>query len=329
MIQQMKNVTTFFGMLLFFLIAAGCRADTIPEGYDLDGVLLFEEILSNRTWGYFPDLVAFNPETHERFVLTRETLYNVNPSWVAGGDSIIFESKRVRDHGSPSHLYVLNTRNARITPLQAGMNLDRLSGGHIQYQRPAVNNETNRVYYYALDCKCVLSMSLYDKSVDTVGVNTKAASNIFWSNDYNYLVIQDRVGSGMHRHVVFTVYHADTYTPVLSMNTEGWTYDPSDLFNGNLLYIRLEAKPKSVEYLILFDILTGETKEIGTHDRNTTDLSNYMNPVFKDEHTIYYLKETSSNIFEIFEKDIHSGETRQITFDNRLKRNLTIYRSSR
>ena len=313
-------------IVIIFLFSIGCSSDTIPDNYDLDGVLLFEEILSNRTWGNFPDLVAFNPRTEERFILTRETLYNVRPSWVAGGDSIIFESKRVQDHGAPSHLYVLNTRNSRITPLQEGMNLDRMSGGHIQYQRPAINNQTNRVYYYGLDCKCILSMSLHDKSVDTVRVNAEAASNIFWSNDYNYLVIQDRIGAGMRRHVVFTVYKFGNYSPELLMNKENWNFHPGDLYKGKLLYTTHKAEASSVVYLKVHDMHTGEKKKIGSYDRSTTELRNYISPVFKDEHSIYYLKETSSNIYEIFEKDIQSGETRQITYDNKLKSNLTIYR---
>ena len=313
-------------LFILSILSFGCRPDTIPDDYDLHGVLLFEEILSNQTRGNFPDLVAFNPQTEERFVLTRETLYNVHPSWVAGGDSIIFESKREQDHGAPSHLYVLNTRNSRITPLQEGMNLDRMSGGHIQYRRPAVNNQTNSVYYYGLDCKCLLSIGIHDKSVDTVGVTAETASNIFWSNDSQYLVVQDRIGSGMRRHVVFTVYKFGNYTPELLMNKENWNFHPGDLYEGKLIYTTHKGEAGSIVYLKTHDMRTGEEKEIGSYDRSTTELRNFISPVFKDEHNIYYLKETSSNIYEIFEKHIESGQIRQITNDNKLKTSLTIYR---
>lgn len=308
------------------IIVAGCRSDKIPPDYDLDGVLLYNEIHSNSTQGYFPDLTAFNPNTGERFLLTREKLFNVQPSWVAGGDEIIFESKRVRDHGSPSHLYLLNTRTSRITPVHDGMDLNRITGSGLSNRSPAVNNQNNRVYYYRQECSCIASTGLDDNSVMELEIKIGTPLRIRWSNDYDYLLVHEMQGRGFNTRTKFEVYESDTYSSVLSSDSLGRSFLPGDIFNGKLLYAAHKTEVDSIISLYLLDLETGDIYEIANHDRGANQLRNFVNPIFKDEKSIYYLKEVTPNKYEIFEMDILSGEMSQVTFDNTVKGNLTIYR---
>lgn len=314
-------------ILMILFLTIGCRPDKIPEDYDLEGVLLFEEIHSNLTQGWFPDLTAYNPATGERFLLTREKLFNVHPSWVRGGDQIIFESKRVRDHGSPSHIYVLNTRTSNISSLHPGMDLDRISGGHIQFMKPSVNNLNNKVYYYGYECGCIMSTGLNNGSMEELDILVDATSKIRWSNDYEYLMVHETVGRALSRQVRFSVYKSDTYEEIVSKDSLGWTYIPADMYNNKLLFVAMQRVPDALLSLRILNIETGEEKEIASYNRKDyNNLVSFRTPVFKDEQTIYYLRELSPNRHEVFKMDINTGLSEQITSDNTQKANLTIYR---
>lgn len=323
-------------IILCFFSAAylinGCSADKLPRNLDTDGLLLYEKQGWFFVHGYFPDLWVLDPSNGRRYKITRGGPYNVHPSWVSGADRVIFESKRQRDHGGVSHLYVLNTRSGRYVPFHRGMDLNRVTGALKENTVPAVNNATGRVYYHSGSCRCIVSETLSGNDYQETPIQMDLRpTRMFWSDDYRHLVVQSYVRGQPRRNQRYRpsfweiiVYDAHTWEDTFVLARDGWNFHPGDLYNGNLIYRKREFKQGAKGEIYIHNIHNGEKNLVF---RDTADFM-ITESVFLNDTTLYVMGYSNTQSKpDIYKFDIGTSTSTQLTNDGRSKSNLTIYRT--
>lgn len=314
----MNKTATYLILLLPFL--AGCLPDRIDADYDLEGVLLFEEHLGWFSHGYMPDAVAFNPETQERFVLTRETYENGRFQWLTRHRAILFESNRKRSSAGPYHLFVLNPANNRIESFHEGVDMNRMTGGFYNNQRPIVNNHKDEVYYYSRPSGNLMVESIVHGNRRKVDFEIGYLMAGRVSNDGKHLLLHDVLNfpRGPSR---ITILDTENHNVTFQRVEDSVGFHIGDIYDDKFIFIE-RRNDLEKRYVILKHLSNNLSDTLITS--NISDVTEVRRPVFGDETYFYYISRENTKVMKM---DIETRETELIYESNSIIDNLDIYRS--
>ena len=315
------NKTAIYLMLLIPFLT-GCWPDRIDADYDLEGVLLFEENLGWFTHGYMPEAVAFNPKTQERFVLTRETYGNGRYQWLTRHRAILFESNRKRSSAGPYHLFVLNPANGRIDPFHEGVDMNRMTGGFYNNQKPIVNNHKDEVYYFSRPTNNLMVESIVYGNRREVDFKTGNVVSGRVSNDGKYLLLHDILNfpRGPSR---ITVLDTNNHNIIFQRVEDNVGFHIGDIFDGNFIFTE-RRNDLEKRYVILKNLSNNNSDTLMVSD--ISDVAEIRRPVFGDETYFYYIDRSGENE-KIMKMEIDTKETLLIYESRSIINNLDVFRS--
>ena len=309
-------------LMILLYLASGCGPDQIPDEYDLEGVLLFEENLSWFTNGYMPEAVALNPKTNDRFVLTRDGYGNRYFQWMTRQRTIIFQSNRKRSSAGPHHIFMLNPNNSRIDALHEGIDMNRLTGGFYSNRRPIVKNHSDEVYYQTRPSDRLMIESITDGKRREIDFEIGLIYDGRVSNDGKYLLLHDHFNfpSGPSRIIILDT---QDHNVVFERNEKDVGYHIGDIYNNRFIYSE-RRKDIGKRFVILKDLMENISDTLLVSDVSLG--AEIWRPVFGDETFIYFIDRSGEkNRIMKFDLDTHE---KSMVYETRSRiDNLDVFRS--
>jgi Tol biopolymer transport system component len=288
--------------------------------------------------GRFGDLVALDPRTGERHILTRDDYYDDHPSWGPEGRYILFASKRhqnplTRDMGAPDHIYRLDLSTGRIRIWGRGLT-ERFEAVADEMGKPAVSPSGSKVAFatYPDTSTPWGRIVIYDQVRDSVRVvadSVTLADRITWSADGRYLAFSAvPYGMAIQNYALFVV---DLQSgKVTLMKKDEHRYTLGDLYGGRMLY---KHAPDIWE--------AGSVTVVETADPEFMDSTRvyrfdargevFDDPVYAGRDSIYVLvrdpqMDAESYEMDICVQDLTSSARRCLTGEPRSRNGLRILR---
>ena len=330
-------------MAMFFLVIVvftNCSSQThIPD--KISGMLLYIEDLNGDGGsmdGDFSDIVAFDIDKKQRYILTNDSYYDDFPTYSKSSNRIYFESKRenyipVLGMSSKSGIYYLDLTKKTIKSFSKeekdnlGKNISR-----IELSDPSISFTGNKLLFLADTVNDSINHQLlmYDypsKKYQLLNDTLFRSYKFIWDESETQIAFQGQDEEMMSITNHISILDIKTKDVKNIIHIQGMKNNLGDFKYGKLLYISETADNNDESNIYILNTKVDEKKEIGSVQE--MGFEEIKAPVFKDEYTIFFIgcKDVGKDDFyeDIYEMNLTTKEITQITFTNNEKKRLKYY----
>lgn len=341
----MKTKYCINGLLAFVVaLTLSCSKQNASKIKQLDNYLLYIEDVDGEGGifsGNFGDIVAFNPVTSEKVLLTDDDYYDNHPSYSPSLKKVVFESKRINTDPhisgltSDSDLFLLDIKSGKVSLINFNEFKSYKSELKFNKKQPCFDEQgvnlafltynmqdvkkTNLFYYKKLKDSLVL---LLDTLIDPLTyIFNNYDNKIFFTSKKKYTL-------GKSENYIGILDIQNRSVKKLLEESNKYFY-LGDIKENKLLYLKLDISnfddPRNYTINIL-DIESMRNKEI-LNSKNA-GFREIMVPVFGKDDLIYFIA-NKSKIESKFDVDIYSlnldsFNIKKITNDGHIKESLSF-----
>lgn len=331
----------------FFLSITSFSCQQLPETNipdNIQGMLLYIEDLDGKDGNYswdFGDLVAYDPETNQKFILTSNSYLDLRPSYSSKLNKVIFESERYKESAvigilGKANIYTLDLKTKStdmITDEEFKNKFKEVHGNRVDFNLFSTNF-FNEIFLFSIYLKRNYH-SVYSYNI-TTGILKTVMKEIHYFANYNYdseenIFYYEKYENPDNEFydlrkvsiVKLDIQSGKVDSIIISDNSANYL---EDIRSEVILYEEVKDEKHT---LYAYDMR--KKKVLSETDWNFMENPQDANPVFgKSTDEIYFIKEPINNDkdykCDIYWMNLKTKEIKQITTDGHIKNDLTFCR---
>lgn len=331
------KVIDLFLFVFYLIIFSSCSKgqEEIPD--NLSGWLLFIEDLDGEgglgNWN-FGDVVLFNPEIKEKYILTNDRYFDIEPTYSKKYNIIIFNSLRDNQTytgiGKGKKLFQYNIKNKKIEEFRTKYKFHKIEDF---IDGPKFNENGDKIIIY----KHPDTLLIYDFTKDTLKIAiddySTIAKSYAWKDDENILLNPSFYNKEKkNNESIIGMLNLVTGERERLIESNGYFHEVFDYMDNKIVIKKNELDDPFTGYIIIYDI--ENEKEILKIDPRDYGFYWITEAVFSKDGNGLYLnaeKEIAIKTGEDMEGDIYyyeikTGEITNITNDGHLRKYMSIIR---
>jgi len=310
------------------------RTVSLPPDFTVRGMLLYIEDIDGKGGlfdYYFGDVVALNPETGEKYIITKDRFYDEDPSAPDDGRRVIFQSCRFNgfDLSADRNLFIINFSDGKEIwfdrDFDKRFSVIELSGSD---EYPVWSHDGEKVAFRTYDSTWrdkILIYSFKDDTLVCIKEGIFKLDKIAWSDDDKYIAYMRNLLEDLYSaQECIDILDTESKEVICSIIDSSSNLVLGDFRKGKVLYIKIRRVGKDRSYYLLeYNIDTREDRLL--FEFRETGISSVV--YGRRRETVYYIRDVmdESNHYincDIYSLNLDTGEIERITSDGHEKMDL-------